>query len=428
MSGHNIFYYPYASIEDVGMLKRALLYFDKIVLLDPSRATTEDLTLKPSTEWDCAVGKLGSAIIERIEPHENIGDDYKVIADNVQQDLDSEEFWDLCGPYCTSQWLIASSKIPDDFERDTRLRQLLIGLPNYVQSAPHAMPAILEAMKERRFVEERVPLREALREVGPGFGPDRQHAYRSLAQVAEERAQIADQPLEYRLVPLPFPIGESLMVNHVLRIMEQRPDVVPFTDDKLHDQFLRWKYTQLAQRRVTRSLLQDADLIRRTAQANLTAVRVLTFELPDMTQASFDQILELREHRQPELEAFRTRMQKLAADIERNYWEDSFAAEVARCVAQEIDPELNSVKASFASLKGAKWRWLTDAGTGLMSLSSTPLVFSVLPGMPIGLIIALAGGMYALDSFLDTRKAKAEHRRNGVTFLLHAQNLAARVK
>src|SRR5436309_1009280 len=97
MTGHNLFYYPYASFTNVQvpLLKVAALYFDRLYLLDPVGASWA--TIGADYPARHAVKLLREAgILEVVTPATVLAKYAGPITDAIRRDMKDREFLELC--------------------------------------------------------------------------------------------------------------------------------------------------------------------------------------------------------------------------------------------------------------------------------------------------------------------------------------------
>jgi hypothetical protein len=130
MSGHNLFYYPYASFTDrqLPLLKVAALWFDKLVILDPVGASWD--TIGADHVARDAVRQLKDAgILEIVTPATVLAKYERPIADAVRLDMADREFLDLCDAQSQAtrkqRWTLSLAKVPQDLQIDQTMRHLM---------------------------------------------------------------------------------------------------------------------------------------------------------------------------------------------------------------------------------------------------------------------------------------------------------------
>ncbi len=151
-------YFPYANIRSAKTLKTAVLYFDKIAVIDPRASFCgeayayhdffdEPKRFKAEIEMDMLIRE---GILKIVDPAKVIADFGGEIMMGVIQDLHDQEFQRLCEAFASSPWVISSAKLPD--KADIWLRKLLVNVPTLAH--------ISTASQERSlFIGEYMPHR-----------------------------------------------------------------------------------------------------------------------------------------------------------------------------------------------------------------------------------------------------------------------------
>lgn len=117
MNEHNIFYYPYASLgeEQPLLLKAAALYFDKLFILDPLKASWA--TIGPGHRENDLQLLESEGILQRVAPEEVLHRYEQTIADAIHHDLADGEFQRLCADNAHGRWTLALAKVPKSYTR-----------------------------------------------------------------------------------------------------------------------------------------------------------------------------------------------------------------------------------------------------------------------------------------------------------------------
>jgi hypothetical protein len=130
-------YFPYANIRSAKTLKTAVLYFDKIGVIDP-RANFcgesdrhRNLHYESENYVDEIKMLVEEGIVDLIDSTEVIAKFGNEITMGVIQDLHDSNFLRVCEPFVHSSWVISSAKLPDD--ADKWLRNVLVNVPTLAQ-------------------------------------------------------------------------------------------------------------------------------------------------------------------------------------------------------------------------------------------------------------------------------------------------------
>jgi hypothetical protein len=145
--------------------------------------------------------------------------------------------------------------------------------------------------------------------------------------------------------------------------------------------------------------------------------QVLKEFLPDIGNASLEDVLELRNRFRDELGSFRNKMSILSDKIRANPWEPEIKREIDRIVEVEIKPETANLKAALRrsnlKLVSKVFRNLKDARTYL------PFVGTVLGHFGPSIAALASVGIAGFEALQDTIVERREIRdTSGVVFLL----------
>lgn len=96
MNSHTLFYYPYGSFVDkqAPLLKAAALYFDKLFILDPEKASGSEIGAIAVADDVRLLEQSG--IVERIAPEDVLLAHEDAIVAAIQADLTDAQFLSLC--------------------------------------------------------------------------------------------------------------------------------------------------------------------------------------------------------------------------------------------------------------------------------------------------------------------------------------------
>jgi len=125
MTEHSIFYYPYASFkgEQQLLLKAAALYFDKLYILDPEKASWDGIGQSPLSH-DLKLLEQENILV-RIAPEDVLHKYEKIIAESIRSDLEDPEFLKLCEQSGRAgRWTLALAKVPKDIRDDPAFQPL----------------------------------------------------------------------------------------------------------------------------------------------------------------------------------------------------------------------------------------------------------------------------------------------------------------
>ncbi len=337
MNGHSVFYYPYGSFQDKQspLLRAAALYFDKLYILDPVKASFGRIGAGEVEEDVRLLEDEG--ILERVSPEEVLAEHESTISAAIQRDLSDVGFQKLCAEKGTGTWTLALAKVPKELREEPAM-----------QPAEQAMKRMM-------------------------------HGY---AEVYDEYQESSAGITEYRYADYPFAVGESIMLNHALVGGLLHVGATPVTDDEIHSRILNHKLERAAQEiPQIREAMADARARQGLASNQLAAQALTDFDLGVIPgDVPLPEILKYRRKHQDELESARSGLQWMAREIEHSAWTPEFQKEVFHKTIPKLNKELEPARRSWAD-------WLKPAG---IALGGVAVVLGVIanPLTPVALAVA----------------------------------------
>ena len=404
----SLFYYPYAAFGDaqLPLLQAAAVYFDKLYILDPERAS--GMGVGVSAPVAAAVAELeAEQILVRVAPEDVLDAHSHALTMAIHADCQDEEFVRLCEePGNPDVWRLALAKIPAELQRDGRLRSLDERMDSLLGELPLAVPEPLRP----RVIDSEVW----------GIGGEEMVSYTYERHLSDDAAPGVHGEVAYRYATLSFPVGEAIMVNHAL-LAAQQTDATPVTDNPLHRAVLERKLRRVGQDRAVRHVIAE-----RTAKHHLLAATALQdreLKLPFLSpQFDVRHLLEYRNDHADELVQTRERLGGLARQIRQQPWTAEFEAELEHRVIPELIAELDQLRRARDSwLRGARGRLALDACGLSFSTAGTiaGLLLAPTPLLPIALGLAGASAIPAIKTALDWRAGSADASANGLHYLLN---------
>lgn len=404
MTEHRLFYYPYASFTNAQfpLLKVAALYFDKLVILDPDKATGGTVGSGDIAK-DVALLE-GEGILSRIAPEEVLEAYEQDIATAVRADLDDPTFLKLCEKSGKVEfWTLALAKVPKEIRDD----------PQHQEYARRK----LQDRAMQRFMGE-LPLTVA------------SEVYRyeeGYMEVYDEGRQSLGREIEYRYADYPLPVGEAIMMNHALFAGLLHSDATPITDDPFHNRVLSSKLHRMVQHPFLRDVIADRARTRHVKAATLAATALTDpqLKLPVLSpEVSLDEVLEYRNKHDAALQAARDKLGWMARRIEAEPWTEDFAKELEHQTIPDIATQLSEArKARDAWLKNRRGRLSLQAAGVAAGAATAVLAIFAEPMTPIAL--AAAGSSLASSAVIpgvewlfDWRDGKKTTQENGLHYLL----------
>lgn len=403
MANNNIFYYPYASFTDeqAPLLKSAALYFDRLTILDPVKASWDSIGPGPVV----AELKLLEAegILERIAPEDVLGRFDAAIAAAIQADLADPDFLKLCEQYGQGRlWTLALAKVPKAIRDDPQFQPLDNAMRRVLREAPHS------ALGEPRFAETFGPYVE-------GFG------------VYDEYREAGQDLVEYRYADYPLAVGEAIMLNHALFGSLLHTQATPLADDPFHNRVLDFKFRRAANYPAVRQVLEDRARERRLKQDQLALKTIMDVDLAILSpELPLEAILEYRRQNQAALEAAREELGLIARQVRFQPWSQEFADELEHVTLPAIQRKLRESRQArdgwLSSERGKNILKATGLAIGAAATTVT-LVTSATPLLPVAVVTTALGLVSStvipgLELALDWKKGKQEAMENGLHYLL----------
>lgn len=328
---HSIFYYPYASLQSKqSMLLKALaLYFDKLYVLDPAKASWATIGAG-QIERDLRLLEV-EGLLQRVAPEEVLLHNEKTIFDAIRSDLADPGFQNLCAGHGQGRWTLALAKVPATIRNDPAFQ----------------------------------PLDQAMKQLMTDF--------KSGSEVYDEWRESQNGNVEYRYADYPFSIGEAIMLNHALVSSLLHTNAVPLTDDVLHSNILNYKLQKASQLPALRDVLESREKQQQFASTSAVAQALTDLQLGAIPEAlTLEQILNYRRNHGAELQSAREALDWMAREIVQRPWTKDFEDEVYHQLIPNLHTALQPTKSSWSS-------WLKAAG---LTLSGAAVVLAWLWPFP----------------------------------------------
>ena len=398
MTDHSIFYYPYASFkgEQELLLKAAALYFDKLYILDPEKASWDGIGQSPLSH-DLKLLEQENILV-RIAPEDVLHKYEKIIAESIRSDLEDPEFLKLCEQSGRAgRWTLALAKVPKDIRDDPAFQPL-------DRSMQHIMG-------------------DAARDLSPGL--DRYAE--SYAEVYDEYRETDRGLMEYRYADYPLPLGEAIMINHALIGGLLHTGATPLTDDSFHNKVLALKIQRAQKIPEIRDILEDRARLRRLKSNQLAMSTLTDIDLAVISpEMPMEEILQFRHENEDSLENARGELVRLARKIRQDPWSEEFAEELDVDAIPRIQGIMEENKKArdswFETGRGKKALKLAGLMAGAAS-ATISLVLSATPLMPVAVVtgvLGLLGGSVipGAELALDWKKGRQEAMGNGLHYLM----------
>lgn len=406
MTSHSIFYYPYASFSEKQspLLKAAALYFDKLYILDPMKASWDQIG--PGRQHNHLMILEQEGVLVRVSPEEVLNKYEEAIAAAIRTDLQNPEFMQLCeNSSRAGRWTLALAKIPKKIRDDPMLQPLDQSMKNLMGDVA------------REVLENLAQYDEIYAEISEVYDEtDYREGYKEV--------------VEFRYADFPLPIGEAIMINHALFGGLLHTGATPLTDDEFHKRVLDLKIQQalklpgvgdeLDSRAKQRQFKRD-----KLAMATLTDIDLAILS-PDMP---LEEILEFRSDHKDALQEARKELGSLAREIRQQPWSEDFADHL----------EYESIPAIHRTLekgKTARDTWLrSEKGrnalqvAGLTFSAASAIITLVVSPTPLLPIAAVTGILGLIGDFVfpgadlakKWKQGEREAEENGLNYLVRVK-------
>lgn len=440
-------YYPGESwdleVED-SMLKKCLLFFDKVYAIVPEIFSVDWQDVQPHEELDPSLRDLmpfkletelkmiesieegktrfspeqQEASLHELDRHVRITKFMDKIAIlrkeggielvNPRENLLDPPYWGTNSkPY---PWMEITSDYQTVFEQGLQL-------DNLEDHKPHILyGSILSDLKDEHF-----------RNLAGKLGNERIIVYKGQAEqnwlfqlgmssgFPEDEWQDFPSLVHYFGFPgtVSTVMWAALVVNHTL-LTAHRYNLVPVTPSGLF-----WKLLQSKLWRMR--TLTEADQLKERFfdhpeyKAGFSGFSLAALTLPNLELMSFEDVLDLRATLRDELIAFRYEMSTLAEHIREEPWHPNFLNELEYTVKNRIKPAIDNLQRKLnASTKEVVLRALKTATPTVL-----PVYVGIWAGMPPLLVMAIAAGLVSLETALEYHfKQKKTLQSNGLSLLL----------
>lgn len=403
------FYFPFATPRTSSNLKHSLLYFDKVVLLDPYPVL--------------------DSVASRLRSHGRYSpppppDDAPFEA--------YQQWWAECAEGTT--W---------SQERDwpNVIAVYLMVFPQHVQQITEKLLAQLDIRRAQveSFQSDTEVLQvngalEIMRPDDPRLDPTDWNVVTKLARlgyIESIRSKVAPDPFDRRLrvsadfeghpAVLSMAIAATLVLSHTVR-------ATPFCGSQVTHSALKRKLVEIVGvGRANGAIEKTVDIARARGYelpleaigADALGIEVVERSLPDFEYTSYEDILELRHRLHDELVRFRTEIYGLSSTLKAKPWSSQFQLEITETVRAKVDPALEDLRRKIRLSNDKVFQKLfRDVRS---PKASVPFVVSVFAGFPLLAAALVSAVMIGADAAVDTYFEKRELLEgSGLSFLLSA--------
>jgi hypothetical protein len=422
MSEHRLFYFPYAAFANTQLpfLKVAALYFDKLVILDPIRASWNSVSVDQSVQLALRLLK-DEGFLETVVPSDVLSRYSTPIAEAIRRDMSDPEFLKICAAHRRAsgkeRWTLSLAKVPEDLQAEEIMRYVMGPLSREAlvleQSAraPESEPIIYDETEVGAMLEQAARFRRSIPDI----------------PVYDEYREGYEGNVEYRYADFPLALGEAIMINHALFAGLLYAGATPITDDLFHNQVLSSKLKRAEQDPAVQQAMADRARVRGLKRDvfTTTALTDRELKLPALSSdVPLEEVLEYRQKHKDALGQARDKLSGMARRIEAEPWSEEFAREIEHETIPDLAKELDEVrKARDAWLGSKRQRLALKAGSIAFSAAAAVLTLVVAPLTPVTLATAglsLASGMAipGAEWMLDWRDGKQAMQENGLHYFL----------
>jgi hypothetical protein len=399
MNEHNLFYYPYASFTDaqLPLLKVAALYFDKLYILDPERASWKGIGVNRNAQQ--AVKLLeDNQILETIRPEDVLAKYADSINDAIRWDMQDREFLNICDSQTRGRWTLSLAKVPQNLRTDQKMRYLM---GDFARDVSKEAGRYGERAGEYRDYAEHGRAYDEYRE---GYGGN----------------------IEYRYADFPLALGEAIMMNHALFAGLLYANATPITDDPFHSQALSLKMSRAFRNPSVRQMFSDP-MKKQKTKADIIAAATLTdrqLDLPVLDpKLPLEDVLRFRQKHDAELQQVREKLGWIARRIEADPWSKEFIGTLDTKTIPDIADQLAEVRKARDEWLGKSGRRALKATGPLAGAAAAVLTAVITPLTPVAMAIAGLGlvsgaAIPTADYLLDLRAGKRDAQENGLHYLL----------
>jgi uncharacterized protein YbaR (Trm112 family) len=411
-SGLSATYFPWSVITNQQTLKRALLYFDRLYILAPSAPTLE-LLLEEIDAGKHSSPSLTTSMRNSLRRFyheiaslrdagiiETFGSDFIFSDENMKrtlQDMTFDDVVNLDSPPIRDDveyfWSSISGHTRMLREWDEGTRQLAVQYWTDV-GASEAFGAIEDSVNSYL---EHLPL--------------------------QARSLYSRQGVMQTITP-------SLMSNISILCIE-RSGSAPLIDSSSDFELFQHKYRRMFSADVNVKAEENRQALTRLvasadSKSGILANYALEVLLPDLSQLSFEDILDIRQRFDESLQAFRLLVSQLAADISATVADVEFYRQCQAAVEKDILPAALELGKEMRLSKARVIKRVMDSAASFKP--AVPFVISAFAPLPIYAAALVSAGIMTFDVAMDTYLSRKNRLyNNGVAYILEASGQPIKV-
>lgn len=394
-------YFPYADLQPSPSLLMAALLFDRIYFLEPNFFRPPEARLGERADSGgvpLLLQEIG--IFREIGPDlmgfgKNFGLDKPIFDSTLRKEIRASIIADLNNPELNK--LIA------------QYGKLYWRIPNGQFLFWNGLGLLFDIVQNQM----NVPVPEILTSRPDYYGQLIERAGYKGAVQSYEDARIRNVSEEL-MVRVPFIAAEALMVTVSLCACTEF-ELIPFTDNPLHHQYLQIKLGSLMEK-----MSSQTDTVSTTLSKGIGYTQVGTksieVSLPAIENLTPEKVWSLRENCADELVRFRNEMIKLVYSIESNPWSAEYEHELEKVIETEVRPVVAELEGKIRSLKQKFGIELIEKA---LVTAPLPFLLNIFTGLPVEWILPASVGAVWLKQTLEYIQKRSELKQNGVSFLLN---------
>jgi len=373
-------YYPYSRCLETNTLKRAILYFDEIVFIDPLHPDQRDNALAAAPSK--ASHHTEEAVLKRWP---SIRDDYQYLADNKIVNTISPK------PYLERWDLLFLAALQSDLSDDDFMRVSFQAGPMVWNMLRSKLPDSIFRMLDPRGMT----FSEAMGWLEIQYTNHPSEVFKMPKPFGEYAKYVASGSItgDGDAYTLSYPQGASLNLTQAVLVAEQE-DMSLITDNNIHYSLLlnRFKRAQSNPETETVRRIITQETPEELLKRSLVAVNIMDAVITKdhLESLSIEDCVELRDASKAELERFRVQVASLASEVAASPWDQDFEASLRKEINTKILPELMKFQDGINNIYRSLFGRLAKKAVGGIVGGGSSLIASVIAGLPPFALLTLS--------------------------------------
>lgn len=451
----NVLYYPFCKCYDETLLKRMLLFYDKIYFMDPFNVEEREHLIRTSHyfygipnnklhNWETINREIyylleKKGLVVNIDIYDLLNKYNRQIAENVFEDISDNSFCQISQEHDVSRiWHILKRRMPDTLlkklnEIDWNTFRFQVDyheFREYLERLEHFRDRAVDFNAyNSRFWKERDNLlhRNELRGIKGPFGRYNFDSSYQIDRTTDVYIKTSNVP-KYeakdncnKTLPLdkgyllPYTIGASISISQAM-LVAALYNLSLFTNSEIMNRLLVRKF-QIAFEKINRSMkFKEYTELKKKMEQKEIFIQTIDSMIPDVyfNKLDFLDIIKLRNACEKPLKKFRYFLRAFS-DIRSNPWESEYWDEVlntAEKVSFESKALQDKICETYKNLFRNSIKLIAGAGLGI----------AVMPqNLTVGAALALLASKEPLDAIWKTWKNRAELNNHSLIYLLKIQ-------